>query len=72
MVAQGVRIGRVTVPVEKVNTLDAYILLFLVGTLLLRVLGVTLNSRLAMGDHMDRIIATCASTRFARACFSMQ
>src|SRR6218665_1301082 len=31
----------------------------------LRVLGVTLNSRLAMGDHIDRIIATCASTRFA-------
>src|SRR6218665_2576909 len=31
----------------------------------LLVLGMTLNSRLAMGDHIDRIIATCASTRFA-------
>ena len=28
------------------------------------VLGVTLNSRLAIGDHIDRIITTCASSRF--------
>src|SRR6218665_3155692 len=31
----------------------------------LRVLKVTLNSRLAMGDHIDRVIGTCAYTRFA-------
>ena len=31
----------------------------------LRVLGVTLNSRLVMGDHIDSIIITRASSRFA-------
>src|SRR6218665_586564 len=31
----------------------------------LRVLGVILTPRLAMGAHLDRVLATCASSRFA-------
>jgi len=31
----------------------------------LRVLGVILTSRLVMGAHLDRVLSTCASSRFA-------